>query len=327
MLHLVGLRRSGVTDTSARPRVLLVDDHPHVLKSVSRLLSAHFDVAAVATDGHEALDAAARVDPDIIVMDVTMPGLNGFETAREFRRRATRSPIVFMTVHEREEFVAEGFRSGGRGYVLKTKIHTDLVNAIHCVLAGQLFMPSLTSLFVVADGRGGHAARFLNDEENMAEAAEDLLDMALRRGDAVAVISAPPILGELAARLQVHGWNVDQSTGLGGRYRGIPTDDAIRSIMRDGRPHPDSIAEIVADLERTRLATAGPDSRLTLVGDIAAQFILDGTPELAVELEHHWDQLTRGLPILTVCCYPMTCFTDGREELLQQLCIQHSAVA
>src|SRR5690349_8972021 len=147
----------------AKPKVLLVDDHPEVVRSLARMLSFDFDVVAEATDGEQALEASSRFDPDIIVLDITMPGLNGFQTARELERRGLRARPMFLTMHDTREFVVEGFRSGGWGYVVKTRVHEDLVRAMRRVLAGQLFVPSLDSLATMADDRCRHAVQFYSD--------------------------------------------------------------------------------------------------------------------------------------------------------------------
>lgn len=291
------------------------------------MLSFDFDVIASATDGYQAVDLCQRLDPDLVVLDITMPGRDGLQTARELRQRGCRARIVFLTMHDSEEFVAEAFRSGGRGYVLKTRLHVDLFSAVERVLAGQLFLPSLRSLLVIDENQTGHIAQFHADVPGFVEGVSRFLDVTLRRGDAVAVIGAALVRANLAERLERFGWNVGES-GEYGRYRASDSAVAASSINRNERLLRDYIEQYVAELERWRAASAGPGSRLTVVGDISGQLLLTGNVSAALEVEHLWNDLTRTLPFLTVCTYGMEMFPDDTDaHVLSQLCAEHFAVA
>src|SRR5262245_16955440 len=104
----------------AKPKVLLVDDHQAILEQVSAMLADDFDVVNVATDGRQAIDTARHVDPDLIVLDINMPGLDGFQTIRALEQAGSRAPVVFLSMVDAEEQVSEAFRCGARGYVLKS---------------------------------------------------------------------------------------------------------------------------------------------------------------------------------------------------------------
>jgi CheY-like chemotaxis protein len=306
---------------------VLVDDHPDILKSLSRMLSSDFDVLGTAADGYQAVDLCQRVDPDLVLLDITMPGRDGFQAARDLRERGTRARIVFLTMHESDEFVAEAFRSGGRGYVLKTRLHLDLISALERVFAGQLFVPSLRSLFAIDANSTGHVAQFYSDDYALVEGVSAFLEAALRRGDAVSVVSTGPVRTGLAERLLGYGWNVGAS-GEYGRYRASDSVAAASAVMRNGRLIPGYIESYVAGLDRWRVTAAGSGSRLTLVGDIATQMLFDGNPLAAMEVERQWNNATRTLPFLTVCCYPLTSLSDDTQlELLPQVCAEHFAVA
>src|SRR5215510_5972779 len=138
-----------------RPRVLVVDDHPEVLRHVSTFLATNFDVVATATDGHQAIDLAQRLEPDLIVLDVVMPRFDGFQVAYRLQELASHARIVFMTMHEGEEYAVEAFRAGGWGFVGKTRLVVDLINALEHVTEGRRFVPSLPSLLATTDV--GHA--------------------------------------------------------------------------------------------------------------------------------------------------------------------------
>ncbi len=180
------------TAPSIKPKVLLVDDHPDILRSTSRLLSFDFDVVGTASDGLSAVAAAQRLDPDLIALDISMPGRDGFQTAQDLVQIGSRAGIVFLTMHESNDYVAEGFRSGGRGYVLKTRLHLDLANALQRVLAGQLFLPSLESLFAIDNNMTGHVVMFHDDDQSFVDGVSGFIGAALHRGDVVSLVTAAP---------------------------------------------------------------------------------------------------------------------------------------
>ena len=141
---MISPRASSRSDGVRRLRVLLADDNASILARVSTLLAKNFDVVAAVTDGRQALHAAQRLDPDVAVLDVTMPELDGFQTARALRQSGLRAKVVMLTMHQSDELVAAAIESSARGFVLKTRIPSDLESAIDHAIAGRLFLPSLT---------------------------------------------------------------------------------------------------------------------------------------------------------------------------------------
>jgi DNA-binding NarL/FixJ family response regulator len=127
------------TGTSAALRVLVVDDNAAMLARAVAVLSNAFTVAGTAKDGPSALEAAARLHPDVIVLDISMPGMSGLEVAVALRRAGSTAEIVFLTVHEEDEFVSVAREVGGLGYVVKPRLSTDLIDAVNAVSTGQPF--------------------------------------------------------------------------------------------------------------------------------------------------------------------------------------------
>jgi CheY-like chemotaxis protein len=310
----------------ARPRVLLVDDDAGVRKAVSRTLATDFEVVATVTDGRKALNAVALFDPDVVVLDISMPGLNGFQTAEELKRLGSPAKIVFLTMHQDDDFVSKAIRSGAMGYVLKMLAWSDLTPALHHALAGRRYLPSLTPL--VMTGVDTHAVQFCRDDSSGLDGAANVLSSALDRGDIVATVLIESNRDALALRMKARGWNLADA-GKQGRYVAFDAEEAANRIMRAGRPHADSIAEMIDALESMRTASvAGPRSHLTIVGEISAVLCRRGIPEAAVELERLWDELTRSLPILTICAYPTGCWNhDGASELVSGISAHHSVIS
>ena len=126
-----------------RARVLLADDHSAVLDRVSALLSATFEVVGAVSDGRELIFAGKRLDPDVIVADITMPRLSGIEAAHQLREAGFRAKFVFLTIHVEREFVDACVAEGALGYVLKSHMKTDLIPAIQGALIGRTFISAL----------------------------------------------------------------------------------------------------------------------------------------------------------------------------------------
>lgn len=123
-----------------RARVLLADDHAPLLAQVAGLLQGRYDVVGSASDGVELLDAAARLAPEVIVLDIAMPGLDGFEAARRLRAAGCRSRLVFLTVWEDPDYVREAVALGADAYVVKSRLVADLLPAVAAALDGQTFL-------------------------------------------------------------------------------------------------------------------------------------------------------------------------------------------
>jgi len=172
--------------------VLLVDDQRRILEIVSALLADDFDVVGVATDGRQAIDTARRIAPEVIVLDINMPGLDGFQTKRELDRAGSRAPVVFVSAAEDDDHAIAAVRCGGRGFVQKSRLGRDLASALDLALHDRLFVPSLTSLLGLV-GRDGHAMQLYRDPDSFLDGLAAFLDLALRRGDATCVIGCENI--------------------------------------------------------------------------------------------------------------------------------------
>jgi DNA-binding NarL/FixJ family response regulator len=124
----------------AKVRVVLADDHHAMLSVVRQILAEEFDVVAAVEGGEQAVDAILKLNPDALVIDISMPILNGLQAAKKLQMAHCRSKIIFMTVHEGLEFVDAAFSAGAYGYVTKSHLTTDLVPAIHKAMLGQTFV-------------------------------------------------------------------------------------------------------------------------------------------------------------------------------------------
>ena len=140
----VGVRASDAVDAGShatlRARVLLADDHQLMLDRLSALLAGEFSVVGTVLDGYALVHAAGALRPDVLVVDISMPRMNGLEAAARIRRGGSTVPVVCLTAHEEPEFLAAALDAGALGYVTKASVAHDLVPAIRAALAGQQFI-------------------------------------------------------------------------------------------------------------------------------------------------------------------------------------------
>ena len=126
-------------------RILIADDLTSVVTAVKALLRDSFEIVGTASDGQSALDAIQHLAPDLVVLDMSMPGKNGLDVARELQSQGSTIKIVFLTVHEDADIVAACLSAGARGYVVKALMGSDLVPAINDALAGRVFVSRLST--------------------------------------------------------------------------------------------------------------------------------------------------------------------------------------
>jgi DNA-binding NarL/FixJ family response regulator len=124
----------------AKIRVVLADDHRRIIAMVRQTLGKGFEVVGAVEDGKQAVDAVLALNPDALVIDISMPVLNGFQAAKQLRTADCRAKIIFLTVYEGADFVDEAFSAGASGYVNKSRLSTDLIPAIHEAMLGRIFI-------------------------------------------------------------------------------------------------------------------------------------------------------------------------------------------
>ena len=127
----------------SRPKLLLADDHMMFSQGLQSLLEDEFDLVGAVGDGEALVEAAARLNPDVIVVDISMPVMNGFDAVRQLKKLGVTAKIVFLTMHADDRLLAEAFRCGGSGYVLKQSAGEELIAAIGNVLAGHKYVTPL----------------------------------------------------------------------------------------------------------------------------------------------------------------------------------------
>lgn len=126
-----------------RPRVVIADDHLLVVEGLRRILEPECKIVGAVADGRSLLSVAAELKPDIVLLDISMPLLNGVEAARVLRQTVPATKLIFVTMHADATYVSGAFRAGASGYVLKSCAARELMSAIHEVLEGRTYITPL----------------------------------------------------------------------------------------------------------------------------------------------------------------------------------------
>jgi len=135
-----------MTEEKARPRVVIADDHPEMVARAATLLREEFDVVATAHNGTEALECIRSLDPDIVLLDLYMPGMSGLEVIRTLRTSGIRSMAVIMTGYNDSDLASAAIVAGAMAFVTKAQLIDDLLPAMRAAVQGTIFVsPSTTA--------------------------------------------------------------------------------------------------------------------------------------------------------------------------------------
>jgi DNA-binding NarL/FixJ family response regulator len=137
-------------------RVILVDDHPAVLRQVEELLPDDFEVVAALEEGGGLAKAVEEHQPDLIVLDISLPGASGIELASRLQTAGYPGKVVFLTVHSDPDYARAAFAAGAIGYVVKTQLASDLIPALRAALAGKRFVSPCPELEGIWGNNGGN---------------------------------------------------------------------------------------------------------------------------------------------------------------------------
>jgi DNA-binding NarL/FixJ family response regulator len=151
------------------PRVILADDHKILLEAFRKLLEPHYEVVAAVSDGRALLTAAATLKPDVILLDIGMPLLNGLEAARQLKNKLPTVRLIFLTMQEDPELAVEAMRAGASGYLLKTSASSELLHAMQEALKGKTYVTPRISHGMeksfIRDPRGRQKAKSLTPRQ------------------------------------------------------------------------------------------------------------------------------------------------------------------
>jgi DNA-binding NarL/FixJ family response regulator len=191
-----------------RTTILIADDHKMFAQGLASLLEEEFELVGIVENGKALIEAATRLEPEVIVVDISMPILNGFDAVRRLKQSGTTAKVIFLTMHADSRLLSEALRCGGVGYVLKQSAGEDLVHAIRQVIAGHNYVtPDVQSEWQTS----------LGPHEN-----EKRLNLTPRQREVLQLLSAGLTMKEIASRLGIstrtaesHKYEMMEGLGVG----------------------------------------------------------------------------------------------------------------
>jgi DNA-binding NarL/FixJ family response regulator len=175
-----------------KPRVLLADDHSLVLEGFKKLLEEHCELVGTAVDGRALLEAAAGLQPEVVILDISMPLLNGIDAARKLKKQHPHIKIIFVTMHSEKAYLREAFKAGASGYLLKASASDELAQAIQTVLSDRYYVTTLITKDVIES---------LLTSNGPHEASED--DLTVRQREILQLVAEGHSAKEIAQILNV----------------------------------------------------------------------------------------------------------------------------
>jgi DNA-binding NarL/FixJ family response regulator len=335
-------------------RVLLVEDFELWRRFYRSTLEKWpaFQVIGEASDGLEAVEQARQLQPDLIILDIGLPALNGIEAARRIRETSAASRILFVSENRSSDIVAEALSTGASGYVVKSDAAGELLPAINAVLEGKRFMStSLTRSGISApaiqdspddsdcDGiltvtqaqkfeiTRKHEAGFYSDDRDLLDHLTRFVATALKVGNAAIVIATDSHRQVLHSRLKAEG--LDLGTVIKqGRYIPLDAADTVSTIMVSGMPDPVRFLELLGDLIVTATKSArGKSSRVSVFGECAHPLLAQGNTEAAIQIEKLGNKLVTIHDVEILCGYSLGSVGTGMDShTFAQICAEHSAV-
>ncbi len=328
-------------------RILLVDDYRPWRGFLRSALekSPQVQVVSEAGDGLEAVQNAEQLRPDLILLDIGLPGLNGIEAARRIRRLSPNSKIIFISENRSPEIATEALSAGGSGYVVKSDAGRELLPAIEAVIQNKQFLgasvagsisnmasperskidASLPSRNAGSESR--HEVEFYRDDAAFVDGFARSIEASVKVGDAVVVIANESHRSGIRQRLQEAA--VDVSAAIArGSYVSLDPADTLSGLMDGGMPDAVRCANAMGDLIRTAIkAASGERPRVAIFGECAPTLLAAGNVEAAVLLEHLWDKMMSGFHADTLCGYLWTAFPDKENSpIFQRICAEHGTV-
>lgn len=309
-----------------RPRVVIADDHPTMRNAIEEVLSTSFDIVAAVADGRQAVEAAERLDPDVVVLDIRMPVLDGFGAARELVGRGTRAKLLFLSVYDGDHYVSAAVDAGVHGYIAKPRLATDLEDAIRHVLQGRLRLPTSSSLLGLTDLRARHAAHVSENDQSRLRDLHEFGAGALRRGGRVVAVARRTLLDSLTSRLVDDGFDL-ASLRARGRYQELVAEECLSLVMRGDELDEAALTGLLRALENASASSAEHESNdLVVFGEVAPVLWHDGNVRAALTLERIWHEHSGGFQ--TLCSYRRADLEAcDRPEAVDELYALHAAVS
>lgn len=338
--------------TTSRIRVFVVDDFEPFRAFVCSTLQQkpELEVVCELSDGSAAVQKAGELKPDLIVLDIGLPALNGIEAARQIRKLIPNTKIIFLSQESSDDVVREALSTGAQGYVAKTRAGSDLLDSVESVLAGKRFVSgglwghdstdaASTSHPVdlrPSDAQSGsgetkvayhHEVQFYSDDEFILKKFSNFVAGALEAGKSAIVLATEPQRVALAHKLEGHGVDVAAAVAER-RYVSLDVAEALSTFMVDGKPDTVRFFKCVecAVAEAAKAAKCEPP-RVVACGECAPFLLTKGKADAAVLVEQLTNELIKRHDLEVLCGYPLASFPNEEDtNVFRRICAEHSVV-
>ena len=334
-------------------RILVVDDYEPFRQFIRSTLGkrSEWRIVAEVSDGLEAVHKAEELRPDLILLDIGLPTLNGIEAARRIRRLSPKTKILFVSQESSPVVVQEALSSKALGYIVKAHAGSELLAAMEAVLKGQQFIGSGLSdcdftdaldtpglegsrndalaplISRKTEGTRSHEVQFFPDDESFLVGLAQVIKAGLEAGNAVIVIATESHRKSLLQTLQHHGGE-NVAAIAQGRYIALDVAETLSGFMVNRLPDPDRFFKIVTTIiEAGAKATQGDTHRVTICAECAPTLWAQGNVDAAIQVERLADEVARIYSVGIFCGYVLTSSQNEQERLFrEQICNEHSAV-
>jgi DNA-binding NarL/FixJ family response regulator len=350
-----GVKRiSGGSLATSPIRVLVVDDTEPFRRFIVSTLQARPELQLVGevSDGVDAVQKAEELHPDLILLDIGLPGLNGIEAARQIRRLSPKSKIIFISQESSADIVQHAFSLGACGYVVKMDAGGELLAAVDAVLRDEQFVGSRFAGHNFAGGSDSpehlrcdtlaspapmplrntestrrHEVLFHSDDTWLLDNVTHFIEAALSAGNPAIVLATEAHRNSLPRRLQAHGINVPAAIEQGS-YLAMDAAEALSTFMVDDMPDPVRFFEGLGSLIATAARTAkGEQSRVVIFGQCVQLLWAQGNAEAAIQMEKLGNQLAKTYDVDILCGYSLGSSQGAMDShIFQRICAEHSAV-
>ena len=325
--------------------VLVAEDYTSVREMLVVTLGTipNIQIICEVADGSHAVEQANALQPDLILLDIGLPNLNGIEAARQIRGLSPKSKIIFVTQEISPEVVREAFEAGASGYVVKTDAGRELRAAVGAVLRGEPFVSSTAAaatanlypseamvpgvLPQTLELSRFHEVHFYSDDASFLDTFANFIGSAIKAGDTAIVVLTKPHRDALLQRLQADGLDIPALSEQG-RCLSLDPSDVLSTFMVDNLPDRDRFMKMAGDIFMTGAKTVEAKHNLVAIcGECALLLWSQGNERAAIRLEQLWDEFAISRNVHLLCAYPRYCFdAEPGRHVFNNICAQHSAV-
>ena len=312
-------------------RILITDDSADWRHQVRLVLQARpeWQVISEASDGLEAVQKAQDLKPEIILLDIGLPKLNGIEAALRIRQLSPSSKIIFLSQNSDLDVVLAALDTGAKGYVRKTDAGSELLLAVDAVLRGKQFVSSSLKGFTHTSGEKAphrHELLMFSDDTVLLDSFTRFIAAALKAENAAIALVTKSHQESLRQRLKAEGVDTDGAIQQG-TFILLDVADTLATLLVDGLPDPVRFLEDFSGLiKEAAKAAKAEHSRVAFCGECLGRLWAEGKTDAAIRLEQGCDELVKTHEVDILCAYPLRSFHGAEDEqIFQSICAEHSA--